>query len=130
MSLDQDEEETASGWWWDNLAADAGPMEVWKRLVPAVAAVGTILLLPKSLIFVAAAAMAFDAPGSQNYVWPYLAALWAISFPFVLIASATFGLLAFFRFTRRRLVLAFAIPLLWWMSVKVLVFAAKLLANA
>jgi hypothetical protein len=112
-----DADESASRWWWNNLSADAGPMDVLKRVVPGLVGLAAILLLPTSLYFVAGAGMVFDAPGSEKHWWLYGAALWFMMYPLFVIACAAFGLFAFFQYTRKRLVLTFAIPLIWWIPV-------------
>jgi small-conductance mechanosensitive channel len=112
-----DEDEPGPRWWWNDLSADAGPLDVVKRVVPGLIGVFAILLLPTSLYFVAGAGMVFDAPGSETHWWLYGVAFWFMSYPLFLIACATFGFLAFFHFTRKRLVLTVAIPLIWWLPV-------------
>ena len=99
--------------WWEALA-EAGPLEMAKRIVPALIGIAAIFRLPGSPMAVAAAVMAFDAPGSEKQIAAYVTALWMASYPLALIACAVAGLLTLRRFTRTRLIVTLAIPVLWW----------------
>ena len=115
--MNNDESDGGNSTWWETIDADAQPVEIWKRLIPALVGIIAVLKLPGSLMYVAAAGMAFDAPGSENKIWPYVAAFWLSIYPLALVACAVFGFLTFRRFSKTRLVTTLAVPVIWWVPL-------------